>query len=211
MNVSQLTSFLHEQERLSLKSVMRASSQKDSSGWLPPDTCALFAPRNNTAKPLPKVDVPLNPTERELLFVRNIGLALGIPPTFLMQGGSMCGGSSIGVGGGWGESQSALERCILDGCSPLVRMLEELMSSVYRSIYQSSVTDCPIFRIRADPSIPVEQLMQAYDADLIGDKDVSRIMMSNLGCPLGAEAASARTERRKAANVLPFKDKKVDS
>ena len=75
----------------------------------------------------------MHPMERELIFVRNTALALGIPPTVLLQGATACGGSATGAGIGWVEQQAALERAVVDACAPLIMMLEELLASVYQA------------------------------------------------------------------------------
>ena len=61
--------------------------------------------------------------------------------------------------------------------------------------------------MHVDPSLTTESIVTLFDSDLMAAPDASRIMRSNLGIPLSSEAASARDDRRKAANVLPFRDK----
>ena len=79
---------------------------------------------------------------------------------------------------------------------------------VYRLIYNESIASTPAFKLHITPSIQLDQFQTAYDADFIQQPDASRMMQGIAGCPLSADAAAAKSERRKAANVLPFKDKK---
>ena len=102
------------------------------------------------------------------------------------------------------------------------------MGLVYREIYKVSAAplwltpwlpssglmpphcwqaNAPTFRVHVDPSLTTESIVTLFDSDLMAAPDASRIMRSNLGIPLSSEAASARDDRRKAANVLPFRDK----
>ena len=59
------------------------------------------------------------------------------------------------------------------------------------------------------PTLPIEQLLPLFDAQLIDDAAYSHILEVSLGFPMDrAGALKARTDRHRAANVLPFKDKK---
>ena len=168
-------------------------------------------------------------TLKELTFARLTALALEIPASILLQSASVCSNtSSSGSTSSWVEGSVVIERSIIDGCTPIARMLEasliyplnthtlrhisstptrfkqELMVKVYREIYKS---EPPTFRVRLDPTVTMENMVSAFDNDMMSAPDTSRIMKSNMGTELSKDAESARSERRKAANVLPFRDK----
>ena len=69
----------------------------------------------------------------------------------------------------------------------------------------------PSFIFHPCASVPPEVVQTNFDADMLSTKDASRILMQNTGCALSEGAESARKERRLAANVLPFRDKKDSS
>ena len=175
-------------------------------GNLPEDTSLLFAPRNYSAKCLDKADPPGDQLQRELSFTRSVALALGLPTSVLLQGSSACGGSTTGGGNPWMEGPACTERSIHDACYPLVHMLETLLSVVYKEVYQS--TNVPTFRLWVSPTMAPEQLLQLYDARLLPDPAIERIVDSNIGCCVGPDAKSATQDRHRAVNILPFKDKK---
>ena len=83
-------------------------------------------------------------------------------------------------------------------------MLESLLRAVYREIYTS---DAPTFKVHVDPSLTAENLVTFFDADMLSVPDTSRLMQSGMGVSLAAAAEGARADRRKAENVLPFRDK----
>ena len=67
----------------------------------------------------------------------------------------------------------------------------------------------PTFIIPAAPTLPLEQLLPLFDAQLLDDDSYSHLMEVSLGFPMNKERAiGARQDRHRAANVLPFKDKK---
>ena len=177
-------------------------------GNLPEESSLLFAPRNFTARCLDKVDMPKELLLHEMTFARNVGMALGLPASIMLQGGSACGGRSTGTGSQWSESAASVERSILDACYPLVFMLEDLMASIYKEVYNSN--NIPTFKLHPTPTVPIEILQPLYDSRLLPDEVMSRIMLANFGSRLGSDAGAATQDRHKAANILPFKDKKTD-
>ena len=64
----------------------------------------------------------------------------------LLQGAAVCGGGTTGTGGSWSEGQVATERQLLEACAPLVSMLQELLTAVYkvRSATRFGLSAAPI-------------------------------------------------------------------
>ena len=67
------------------ESVHQIVEQGKAQSNLPPETSVFIAPKNNSAKPLEKVEAPPDLAEREAQFARSVALALGIPAGFAWQ------------------------------------------------------------------------------------------------------------------------------
>ena len=67
------------------ESVHQIVEQGKAQSNLPPETSVFIAPKNNSAKPLEKVEAPPDLAEREAQFARSVALALGIPARFAWQ------------------------------------------------------------------------------------------------------------------------------
>lgn len=192
------------QTRLEL--TQRIHADMRAAGSLPDDCSLLFAPCNYTARCLDKAELPGDQMQRELAFTRSVAMALGLPTSVLLQGASAVGGSSAGTGNQWMDGPACTERAMLDACCPLVHMLEELLTLVYKEVYDSP--NVPTFKLCPAPTLSTEQLLQLYDARLLADEPMSQILESNVGCGTGPDAKAAMQDRHRAVNVLPFKDKK---
>jgi hypothetical protein len=178
---------------------------------IPQDSTVFVAPKNNTTKPLDKSEAPAELMKREMCFSRSVALALGIPGSFAGQG-SQAGTSSSG--GGWAESPEIYGRGMMEACLRLNRTLQDLLSFAYTLIYSEPASEkprsIPTFSIPLAPNIPYELLLPLFDAQVLDDKAYSYLFEVSTGFPLGERAIAARDERHKAANIMPFRDKKEE-
>lgn len=130
-NNSALDSF---QTRQSLTGVVANLAARQCN--VPAESTIMFAPRNNAARDLPRAEGPKEVMKFEMNFVRSVGLALGVPSSFLLQGAGFCAGSGGSTsGGGWAESQPVCERDLLDSVARISRMLSQLLAEVYHRVY----------------------------------------------------------------------------
>lgn len=179
---------------------------------IPDEAIALVAPKNHSIHSLEKSLTPKEMLKEELAFARIVSLALGLPSAMLLQGGGVVGGSS-GFGSAkdsWAENTEASNRLLLDTCKDINWHLEHLLSDIYAKIYKDGGAPGlqPVFKIPLTPTVPFDQLLQSYEARMIDDHNVSKMLQTTWGYPLSKEAERARVEKRKAEFVLPFKDKK---
>lgn len=179
---------------------------------LPRESISVVAPKNHTVHSLDKALTPQDIQKEELQFCRLVAMACGIPVSMLIQGGGVVGGGSSGSSSGakdsWAENTEGSNRVLLDTCRCINRQLEQLLMDVHESIYGSE--GHPSFKIPVVPVIPFEQLMLAYESQLLDDKYFSMIFETLWGFPLSEDAKKARAEKRKAEFVLPFLDRKDD-
>lgn len=188
---------------------------------IPKKAAVMVPPKDLSIKPLPKAEPPIDLQKRELFFARLVALALGLPPSHAMQGASGFGASSGGTGRAtWHESPEVFSRALTETCLRINRALEGLLELAYHKIY-GAVYDVahgrgdgthrrmPTFTIPAAPTLPMEQLLPLFDAQLLDDSSYSHILEVALGFPMNRGTANAaRKDRHNAANILPFKDKK---
>ena len=178
---------------------------------MPQESTVFVAPKNNTAKPLDKSEVPAELMKREMCFARSVALALGIPGSFAGQG------SQAGTGGGgsssWVESPEIYGRGMMEACLRLNTAMQDLLADTYALIYSSqgdTQRQVPSFTIPLAPNLPYEMLLPLFDAQVLDDRAYSYLFETCTGFPLGEKALSAREERHKAVNIMPFKDRAQD-
>ena len=176
---------------------------------LPKESVTFVAPKNHSVHSMDKVLSPLDVQNEEIAFARLVAMAIGIPCSILLQGGSLAtgGANSASGGGGWSESSEFCNRMFLDTCRNINGHLEELMYNVYKEIYGSEVQ--PNISLPLTPTLPFEQLVIAHDTELIDDKCISRVLNTTYGFTLGSNAAQVRELKRKAEYILPFRDRKT--
>ena len=181
---------------------------RERSHW-PNEGVTVFAPQNHNVHGLDRVLSPQDMQHEELAFSRLVGMAIGVPCSLLLQGGGIVGGSSSlgGSNQGWSESPEACNRMLLDTCRYINEHLCALLSDVHRSIYGSH--NYPSFKIPLTPTVSFEQVVVAYESQIVDDQNISHILDATWGFSLGTESKNARLEKRKAEYVLPFKDKKI--
>ena len=161
-----------------------------------------MAPKNNTTKPLEKVEGPSDMMDREAMFAKNVALALGIPTGFVYLHGPRHSSSS-----GWTDSPEMLGRGLVEACLKLNGALQRLMDMVHGLLYPSA-EKVPTFHIPTAPNLPYEMLLPLFDAQVLDEAAYNRIFEACIGFPLGEGAFKARTDRHLAQNVKPFLDKK---
>lgn len=176
---------------------------------MPQESTVFVAPKNITAKPLDKSEVPTELMKREMCFARSVALALGIPGSFAGQGSQAGGGSG---GSSWVESPEIYNRGMMEACLRLNKALQELLATSYALIYSADPsTKIPTFVIPLAPNIPYEMLLPLFDAQVLDDRAYSQLFETCTGFPLGERAIAIREERHKAVNIMPFKDKKEEN
>ena len=176
---------------------------------LPDEGVALVAPVNQAVHGLDRVLSPQEMVREELLFMRSVACAVGVPPTLVLQGSGAVGSNSASTSSnaqGWAESSESNNRELLDLCRNMNAHLELLLLEAYQHIYGPN--GGPRFRIVALPIFNLEQLQAVFRNELIDDGAFSAILEASWGTPLGKNALGARAEQRKAEYVLPFRDRK---
>jgi len=176
---------------------------------LPDEGVALVAPVNQAVHGLDRVLSPQEMVREELLFMRSVACAVGVPPTLVLQGSGAVGSNSASTSSnaqGWAESSENNNRELLDLCRNMNAHLELLLLEAYQHIYGPH--GGPRFRIVALPIFNLEQLQAVFRNELIDDGAFSAILEASWGTPLGNHAVGARAEQRKADYVLPFRDRK---
>jgi len=114
----------------------------------------------------------------ELAFNRLVAMALGLPPSLLLQGsGALASGStSTSSGGdGWSDTAESCNRMVLDTCRYINFHLEMLLLDVYTKIYDKKNTS-PRFQILTAPTVSIEQLMAMFNAHIVDDTAFSRML-----------------------------------
>ena len=174
---------------------------------LPEESVTVIAPTNHVVHGLDRVMTPQEMIREELLFIRSIATATGVPPTLLLQGSGAVGThatSSSAGGGGWADSAESNNRQMLDLCRHINSHLELLMAQAYMAIY--GVKEDPRFRLVSLPTFNLEQLSTAFHLRLVDDAVFSSMLEAVWGAPLSEDAPKAREEQRRAEFVLPFRD-----
>ena len=177
---------------------------------LPDDTVTLIAPSEYAVHSLDRVLTPQEVMREELAFARHVASSFGVPSSLLLQGSTAVGGSG-GSGGGamsWNDGFEGSNRLLLDTCRQVNMHVEAVLYDAYRKIYSLSSTHAPSFKLPLVPTVPFDQLMTAYQAQLVDDHHFSLMLEAMWGVPLGKDARGVREQQQKAEYVLPFKDKK---
>jgi hypothetical protein len=177
---------------------------------LPEDTVTLVAPTDYAIHSLDHVLSPQEMIREEMAFGRLVALCLGIPPSMLLQGASSVGlSSSAGnSAGSWAEGFEGSNRLLVDTCRHINMCLEDLMQNVHKLVYGSDQVHPATFQFPVVPTVPFEQLMTAYQAQLVDDANFSLILEATWGMALSQQARAVREQQQKAEYVLPFRDKK---
>ena len=177
---------------------------------LPTETVMVMAPQDHAIHSLDHVLSPQEMLREELSFTRQVALSCGIPCAMLLQGGGAIGASATSASNtnAWAEGIEGSNRLFLDTCRNMNGHLERLLFEIYRGIYGINHARPPTFKLPLVPTIPFEQLMVAYTAQLVDDKSFSRILEATWGVPLSQDASSIRAKQQKAEFDLPFRDKK---
>jgi hypothetical protein len=160
---------------------------------LPDESSTLIAPVNQSVRALDRVLSPQEMVREELLFMRSVACAVGIPPTLVLQGSGAVGSNSASTSSnaqGWAESSENNNRELLDLCRHINSHLELLMLEAYEHIY--GLQGGPQFRIVALPIFNLEQLQVVFRDELIDDGAFSAILEASWGTPLGQHAVRAR-------------------
>ena len=179
---------------------------------LPADTITVVAPTDYAVHSLDRVLSPQEVMREELAFGRQVAFGMGVPSSLLLQGASAVGatGSSASSGGGatWADGFEGSNRLFIDSCRHINMHVESVLHDAYRKVYTLSTTHAPSFKLPLVPTIPFEQLMTAYNAQLIDDQHFSLILQATWGVGLSKDAHTVREQQHKAEYVLPFRDKK---
>ena len=113
----------------------------------------------------------------ELAFNRLVAMALGLPPSLLLQGsGALASGStSTSSGGdGWADTAESCNRMVMDTCRYINFHLENLLLEIYIKIYEKK--NSPRFQISIAPTISMEQLMAMFNSHIVDDTVFSRML-----------------------------------
>jgi hypothetical protein len=177
---------------------------------MPANYTKVVAPTDYMVRSLDRVLSPQEVMREELAFARQVALSLGVPSAMLLQCATAMGGGVAGsnLGMSWADGFEGSNRCMIDTCRTINGHLEAILYDAYRKVYSISSAHAPIFKLPLVPTVPFEQLMSAYQAQLIDDQHVSRILEATWGVGLGKEARACREQQQKADYVLPFRDKK---
>ena len=201
---------------------------------LPRESVALVVPKNNSVKPLEKLEPPPERVHMEEAFARSAAQALGMPLGMVRlvlqrslawaDGATGRGTTAAPRGARAGATDTKCEsapirvlqpfpsaNCAFDRnqriLSEACLKLNQELQGLLRMTYGLIYRsdNVPTFMIPMGPNLPYEMLLPLFDAKLLSNQAYNLILEASLGFPMGDEALEARHQRHEAAHVKPDK------